>query len=231
MELLKTYRHELKYTLSTMDYYVLSRRLGNVLKKDTNCSGDNYIITSLYFDDVHNTAFIEKVNGDAIRNKYRIRFYDNDTSFFKLERKSKLHQMTHKVSGKLTAQEVKEICAKNYEFLTEKDNDFFKEFYLKLSHGLLKPKVIVKYNRLAFVHPVGNVRITFDSNVQTSNNCIDVFNQNIPYQPAIRSDEVIMEIKFNGVLPDFIKSMIQTNNIMTSSSSKYVFSRKYNYEF
>ena len=66
--------------------------------------------------------------------------------------------------------------------------------------------------------------------VQTSVNQTDIFSD-IAYKPAIDDGEVVMEIKFNGVLPDYIKSLIQTGHIMAESSSKYVYSRKYNYKF
>ena len=98
-----------------------------------------YIITSVYFDDYKNTAYKQKVNGDPVRYKYRIRFYNNDTTFLKLEKKSKIHQMTQKLSAKITANEVEEIYNGNYEFLKDKQEDIFKDFYIKLSHGLIKP--------------------------------------------------------------------------------------------
>ncbi len=231
MELLKANRHEIKYTISTTDSIVLSNRLSKVLKKDKNCTDGAYTITSLYFDDINNSAYTQKVNGDPIRHKYRIRYYNNNTSFFKLERKSKFNQMIAKVSGELNENEVKNICNGDFEFLREKKEDLFMDFYLKLSHGLIKPKVLVKYKRLAFVHPVGDVRITFDSKLMTSNNQTDIFNENTSYKPAIGINDVIMEIKFNNILPDHIKGLIQTGNVMASANSKYVYSRKYNYEF
>jgi len=206
-------------------------RLDNMLKRDEYCKNQKYIITSVYFDDYKNGAYMQKINGDSVRYKYRIRFYNNDTTFLKLERKSKVHQMTQKLSARLTPDEVKEIYNGNYEFLKDKEEDIFKDFYIKLSHGLIKPKVIVKYERIAFVHPVGDLRITFDYNVKTSNNQVNIFDENIAYVPAMGADETIMEIKFNGVIPDHIRSIIQTANTMQSSSSKYVYSRKYNYEF
>jgi hypothetical protein len=214
-----------------MDRMVLMKRLDQVLKRDEYCQNQKYIITSAYFDDYKNTAYLQKINGDSVRYKYRIRFYNNDTTFLKLERKSKVHQMTMKVSAKLTQDEVKKIYKGDYEFLKYKEEDIFKDFYIKLSHGLIKPKSIVKYERVAFVHPVGDLRITLDSNVKTSNNQVNIFDKNVAYVPAMDTDETILEIKFNGVLPDYIRSLIQTSNTVQSSSSKYVYSRKYNYEF
>jgi len=90
--------------------------------------------------------------------------------------------------------------------------------------------VIVQYQRLSFVHPVGNLRITFDSDIRTSGNQLDLFNKSIMYTPVLGIDDVIMEIKFTGIIPDYIRNLIQTRHVMAGPSSKYVFSRKYNYE-
>ncbi|WP_461205363.1 polyphosphate polymerase domain-containing protein [Clostridium sp. DL1XJH146] len=231
MGLLKAKRHEIKHTISDMDCLVLKNKLSKVLKKDANCPDEGYTITSVYFDDYNNGAYAQKINGDAIRHKYRIRFYNNDTTFLKLERKSKIHQMTMKVSGKLSEDEVKNIYKGNYEFLLEKEESLFKDFYFQLSHGLIKPKVIVKYNRIAFIHPVGDTRITFDKDIRTSSNQVNIFDDNIIYTPALGFNENILEIKFNGVFPDHIKSLIESGNVMATSSSKYVYARKYNYKF
>jgi hypothetical protein len=231
VELLKAKRHEFKYTISDLNCLVLKNRLSKVLKKDKNCPDEGYSIASVYFDDYNNKAYKEKINGEDTRHKYRIRFYNDDTSFLKLEKKSKIHQMTMKSSVSLTESEVKEIYDGNFEFLKEKKENLYKDFYFELSHGLIKPKVIVKYNRIAFIHPVGDLRITFDTNVKTSINQVNIFEDNISYRPVLGINENILEIKFNGVMPDYIKSLIESGHVMASSSSKYVYSRKYNYKF
>ncbi len=89
--------------------------------------------------------------------------------------------MTMKVSARLTQEEVHNIYEGKYDFPKEKKEDIFKDFYIELAHGLIKPKVIVKYERVAFVHPVGDLRITFDTCIKTSNNQVDIFEKNIAY--------------------------------------------------
>ena len=89
MQILKSKRHELQYIISDLEAIVLQKRLDKILKRDKFCENGPYTITSLYFDDVMNTAIKEKINGERVRHKFRIRYYNNDTSFLKLERKSK----------------------------------------------------------------------------------------------------------------------------------------------
>lgn len=231
MALLSTKRHEIKYTISYLDYITMRNRLSKLLKRDDNNISNVYTVSSLYFDSINNRAYFEKINGDAMRNKFRIRYYNNEFTTIKLEKKSKNGQMTSKSSASLTRDEVILIYQNDYEFLSQKEESLYKEFYLQLTHHLIYPKVIVSYEREAFTHKVGNTRITFDKNVRTSNNQTDIFSEKIKYLPAIGKEEVIMEIKFNQYLPDFINDIIQFGHNMASSSSKYVYSRKYNCEF
>ncbi len=221
-------RHELKYMVHHLDYLVLVRRLEKILKRDTNSQGKDYSITTLYFDDYDNHAYKQKINGEAIRHKYRIRYYNDNLTYIKLERKSKMNQMTMKLSKPLTIEEVKKIYHGDTDFLLGKDGFLYHDFYRQLNHGLLKPKVIVKYDREAFTHPLGDLRVTFDKNVKTANYQTMLISEDIHFTSAIESEQVIAEVKFNGVLPEFIRCLIQTGHVMQASSSKYVYSRKYN---
>lgn len=224
-------RHELKYLINELDYFVWVKRLEKVLRRDSNDSGKGYSVTSLYFDNCYNRALEDKINGEAIRHKYRIRYYNDNLSYIKLEKKSKIHQITTKESEPLLEEEVGKIYDNDVDFLLEKNKQLYYSFYQQIKHGLLKPKVIVKYEREAFIHPLGDVRITFDRQVKTANRQINILKGDVCYMDALEPGQAIMEIKFNGMLPEVIRSLIQSGHVMQAASSKYVFSRKYNASF
>lgn len=46
-----------------------------------------YTIRSLYFDNIADMALREKLNGVNEREKFRIRYYDGDTSVMHLEKR------------------------------------------------------------------------------------------------------------------------------------------------
>lgn len=224
-----TKRHEQKYIISNSDYTVISRKLNHLLKKDKYSLEHPYIITSLYYDDIQNSALKQKVDGDAYRYKYRIRYYNKSHNLFKLEKKEKIHTITNKESYILNKDEVASIVDGNYSVLLNKDSTLCFEFYQQLKKGLLRPKVIVEYERLAFVHSVGNLRITFDSNIKASLNKCDIFEDSILLTKVLEPHELVMEVKFNGELPYYLKSILQLSTNTQTSMSKYVHSRKYNY--
>jgi len=61
---LATPRNEIKFLVNPQSAYLLDLRLKNVLESDRNAmNGEGYEITSLYFDDPSNLAFLDKING------------------------------------------------------------------------------------------------------------------------------------------------------------------------
>lgn len=225
MKKLQVYRHEKKYTLSWHEFQIINNKLQHILKRDANCPKEGYEVKSLYFDNPYDFALTQKVDGDDLRHKFRIRVYNNDFSYLKLEKKSKSNVMTHKSSAFLTKEESLNITNGNYDFLLDKEDDFYQQFFYKLSHQGYKPKVIVKYNRIAYTYPVSNVRITFDSMIKKSEQVDKFYNTDNGYMAVYHPKEVIMEIKFDHSLPTFIRQMIQSPHVMSSAASKYVASR------
>jgi len=218
----KVYRHEKKYTISWTEFQIINGKLKYLLKRDENCPEEGYEVKSLYFDNPYNYAVGQKVEGIDTRHKYRIRVYNNDFSSIKLERKSKYNAMTNKESVYLTLDEVEKIMKDNIEFLKTKDKDLYHRFYYKLNHEQYAPKIIVKYSRIAYVYPVSNLRITFDYKIKKSH-CVEKFLISANgYMEVFNPNEVIMEVKFNHVLPTFVRSAIQSPNVMASALSKYV---------
>ena len=82
MEASKHYRHELKYAIPYADYKAMRQRLRLIMKQDPHVSSDGlYLIRSIYFDNSDDKVLFEKVNGYAKREKFRIRYYNDDLSY------------------------------------------------------------------------------------------------------------------------------------------------------
>ena len=113
------YRHECKFEISYSDLLVLRSRLQAVAKRDEHAANGAYEIRSLYFDDGNDTALKEKVNGINRREKFRIRYYDKDVAFIKLEKKSKINNFTQKESANISKEQVQEILVGNYDWMMD----------------------------------------------------------------------------------------------------------------
>ena len=206
----------------------ITNRLKHIASIDTSSTPNGrYKIRSLYFDNFYDKVLMEKINGFNMREKFRIRFYNNDTSFIRLEKKSKNNGLCLKESTILTKEQCKDITNNNLHWIKYSKDNLLLEFYSKCKYQLLKPKTIVDYIREAFVYEPGNVRITFDMDVRTgvySRNTI--FDPSLPVAPT-NTNLIILEVKYDEFLPEIINNVIQTNNRETATISKYAASRIY----
>ncbi len=218
-------RHECKHEINLSDMLVIRQRLSAVMKRDENGAEGKYFVRSLYFDDFTNKALREKIDGINIREKFRIRFYNNDTSFIRLEKKSKRNGLCVKESATLTKSEAQSLTEGEYDWLINSDLPLLWELYSKMKTGL-KPKTIVDYTREAFVYPYGNVRVTIDRNIRTGMNCTEIFDENCPTVFAGNSP-IILEVKWDEFLPSVIRDLVQMEGRRTSSFSKYAACRIY----
>lgn len=114
------FRHELKHYINYSDYLAIKSRLRTIMHIDRNANSENeYRIRSLYFDNVYDKALMEKVIGVPKRDKFRIRFYNDNHEFIRLEKKSKIRGLCLKDSERITKEECLKVINGDIEFLKE----------------------------------------------------------------------------------------------------------------
>lgn len=218
------YRSELKHYINIVDYMELRSRLKHIMRPDSNALSDgSYKISSLYFDNYEDKVVTDKLAGQSRREKFRIRYYNNDTTFIRLEKKSKMNKGCYKQSAMIPAEQCQEIINGCYDSLLSQESPLFSELYAKIRYQNLRPKMVVDYMREAYIFPAGNVRITIDSNIRSSNNVTEFLTSDLTTIPA--ANAIILEIKFDDFLPDIIRDIIQLENRNTAEFSKYVVAR------
>ena len=68
--------------------YAIRQRLRAVMKPDQFAGADGrYVVRSIYFDNMDDKALREKINGAQKREKFRIRYYNDDLSFISSRRR------------------------------------------------------------------------------------------------------------------------------------------------
>ena len=217
-------RQELKHYINEADCAQLRARLRAVAKRDEHATdGGCYKVRSLYFDNYSDKVVIEKLSGLSRREKFRLRYYNGDTSFIRLERKSKANRMCYKESAEITKEQCMAILAGDYECLKQPEEPLLMELYTKIRYQRLRPRNIVDFRREAYVYREGNTRITFDSDIRTSNSISGFLNPKLPTIPAAGS--IILEIKYDGFLPDIIRDIMQIGWRNQTEFSKYIASR------
>jgi hypothetical protein len=215
------YRAEDKYNCSLNELYILQRRLEGVLKADSNEScPDGYSIISLYFDDLRDTCLYDTLDGVEIRDKYRIRIYNNSLDTIKLEVKSKKDSRILKKSKTITKEEMDRLIRGECIEDSASVDDPATLFNLAIRTGGLRPKVIVAYERKAYIFGPGNTRITFDRNVRTSSRIEDFGSADISYD-FLNEYENVLEVKYDEFIPGFLLQLLELGNLQQTSYSKY----------
>ena len=220
------YRHEWKYEINYSDMLILRQRLSAVAKRDVHAINGGYEIRSLYFDNAEDKALREKIDGISIREKFRIRYYNGNTSLIHLEKKSKWNGLGAKEMAVLTEAEAQSIVDGALDWMPSSGRLLVQELYSKMKSQGLKPKTIVDYTRDPFVYPLGNVRVTLDYNIRTGLSCTDFLNPGCVTVPA-RDAPIILEVKWDEFLPDIIRDAIQLPGRRANAFSKYAQCRMY----
>ena len=218
----KGLRHEYKYLISRADAELLKLRLPHIMQRDPHAGPNGrYTIRSLYFDDVNAAAYYEKMDGIDNRTKYRIRFYNYDSSIIKLEKKEKLGNLTRKTAQSITKNDARALeyalsqgCPDHPDGLTE-------ELRLACQGRGLRPKVLVDYDRTPFLCNAGNTRITIDENLRTRPYIAHLFASPRAMTPVLEPDQVILDVKFDDFLPGYLADALADIPKVNMAISKF----------
>jgi len=223
-------RHELKFFINEMQYFVLSGVLDSILQRDPNGDEYNeYHIRSCYFDTVYNTALFDKVDGVQNRDKYRIRIYNFSDKVIKLECKTKVGNLISKRSLSIPKLLCEQLLAGDPAGLETTRSGLLNDVYREMTVNLMKPVVLVDYVREAYLHPAEEVRITFDKQLRTGLRNTDLFDPYVPTVPPFDNNEIILEVKYNRMLPSYIRDILSTycQGAQPSAISKYTWCRRF----
>lgn len=220
------YRHEWKHEINQADLLVLRQRLRAVTAPDPHAADGKYRIRSLYFDNAADKVLREKLDGVSPREKFRIRYYNDDISVIHLEKKSKIGSLGNKQSADLSPVQVRDIVDGRLDWMQESQSELICELYVKMRTQGLRPKIIVDYVREPFVFAPGNVRVTLDYDIRTGFCCSDFLSPDCVTVPA-GDAPMILEVKWDGFLPDIIRDAVALPGRRAAAFSKYAQCRIY----
>jgi len=225
---MNNYRHEYKYMIDARQEALLKIKASALMRKDMHALPDgSYRITSLYFDDYIDSCFHENERGTDPRSKFRIRYYNNDFEHLKLEKKSKLRGMTHKESCSITKEQCQLFMKGEIPLVTSETDEGAVKLFTEMQIRKLQPKVIVSYERTPYIYEAGNVRITFDNDIMSSNDIAGFLSEQYTNRPIMEKGMSILEVKWDALLPSHIQKNMQLDSLQWTAFSKYYMCRKY----
>ena len=221
------YRYELKYPCDEVQLAIIKSRLSQFMTHDPYAKNGSYTIRSMYFDNYQNRCFHENENGTDPREKFRIRIYNADSHRISLECKRKEHGKTYKTACILSYEQYCQLLDNGRGLKLSTAPDLLRKFWFLMNTQGFRPSVIVEYDRMPYVYELGNVRITLDCNIRSSNDFDHFLDKNLITRPILPQGNHLMEVKYDELLPDFIKSALELGALRRTSFSKFFLCRKY----
>ena len=217
-------RHEEKYIIDYQQYAMLRQKAQQLLTPDPHGVFGNYVITSLYFDDFKDHSLDEKLDGLAEHSKFRIRTYDYTDRVIKLERKDKRGILTKKYAASIQRNQIPLLEGVNTQLDAFEGKAY--DLAAQIQSGDLRRVVAVRYQRDAFFFQGTDLRLTFDTYLESINPDVEaLFSRNISGLPVLDGNSVIMEIKYGSYIPSFVRKFTAID-AKQLSVSKYALCRE-----
>lgn len=224
-------RQEKKYLMTMADIYALSRHLESVMSQDPHNGAQGYSIRSLYFDTLEERDYQSKMDGLELRRKIRLRIYDPAASFAMLEMKQKEGAYQKKRSLRVDREDAGQLARGQYDRLLHYSEPFAAECYALLHSQCYRPKTIVEYRRKAYVAKENKIRVTFDHQIRATETCMDLFAPDLNLYPVLDPFNGVLEVKYNGFLLSYIKTLVSGADRSELSVSKYCLARSASLKF
>ncbi len=119
------------------------------------------VVSSIYYDTKFFDLYSISEDGEALRNKIRIRFYNFDTEKVNLEIKNKNAELGSKKYDQLGIENVRLIPV-HFSNYSNKISNLFIPNKLKIYYF---PVVYIQYTRSYFLSRDNDLRLTFDENI------------------------------------------------------------------
>lgn len=225
-------RKEYKYFVRFEQLELLRERFLKYMEHDPFCKDlENkcYSVRSIYLDTPRMLFYHEKIEGIKVRKKLRVRVYntlETDTVAF-LEIKRKIDNTVFKERVKIPLGETPDLLNGVYLPTGNAPSIFteiatLEKFKYLIRRLNLQPSVLVVYEREALVgldDPA--LRVTFDMNVRSYPRPAieDIFRDND--LNTFADQYFILEVKFNGRMPVFVRNIIRDFRLRMQAISKY----------
>jgi len=222
-------RFEFKYFLPRHQARQLAAALLPHMVWDPNVGARGfYPVNSLYFDSPDYACFWDKEAGVPDRKKMRLRYYGGELApdtpvYAEIKRKQdsliikdRIPLLAEDCAGADFEEKIRELAR------LEKDNGFLQELAWFVKRNALRPKVHVRYERRAlFAKRDKRFRVTIDENITSQ--IQPVFGQAPRSRPRRRiyPHGVVVEVKYNNVLPAWFHRILQTFELQRLAYSKY----------
>jgi hypothetical protein len=228
------YRSERKYVVSELAADRIRQFIAPYLSPDEHMDPRQplgYQVLSLYLDTSNLALCRQTVEGVRSRYKLRIRFYDTlDEGLALLEIKSRVADAIHKQRAAITkAAAASLLChgrLSSNDLLSPSDKAVraLAEFCERRERLNAEGTAFVMYWRVAYVSGrEDNVRVTMDRQLTAADGRLAT-SPALPDERRLAApDKVVLELKFSGHAPSWMRDLVRTFRLQRVSFPKYVY--------
>lgn len=188
----------------------------NDFKKICN-SINNYKVSSVYFDNINENCYHQKIDGDKEKIKIRARYYNNSKKQIKIEAKVKSNNKNYKLKTSIDTCEYENLL-KYSIFNTENKNEDAKKIGFYLKYYALQRNIKIDYNRIEFsLNADSKLRFTIDYDIFYCDPFLEHH-----FKRVVDNSLCIFEIKTSNALIDRATSyIINKYNMKSEAISKF----------
>jgi len=192
-------------------------------------SGGSYIVNNLYLDDRYDSLYYAKILSQNERDKYRLRHYNDDLSFIRLERKHKNGLVSYKDTMPISQEQYLAVKSGDLDFTLNESAPLWQT--IAMLHRLkgLRPSAIYSYKREAYVFDAGDVRFTFDHPPFTTGENAGtgpIYQNPLAYNYGDEEYRLMLEVKYTGFLPVVLRQILNGLPLAHTGISKYCIVRE-----
>ncbi len=218
-------RYETKFMLNDSQYQEIIKYLDEYMVPDEHSKdGGFYSICNIYYDSVDDHLIRKSIEKTIYKEKLRLRSYgipdENKESFIEIKKKFKGNVNKRRIT--LPLKEAVDYLDRDiFPESIDSNSQIFKEIDFMKKRYELVPKVYISYDRRAYFGKEDrDLRITFDTNIQTRRSDLDL--QKGPYGDKIlEKGSWLMEIKISQAAPLWLAKLLSGFKVYKTSFSKY----------
>jgi SPX domain protein involved in polyphosphate accumulation len=222
-------RLECKYLVGEDEARRIRRSITPFVRPDSHAADrpqHSYPISSLYLDADGFTLYRETIEGKKSRFKLRVRTYSDAPElpvFAEIKRREKgiVRKMRCPIGRELLSAILAGTAAEPDD-LDERQRTAFREFCRLVLAQSARPRVLVRYDREAWVAADGSdTRVTFDRGLRTLRAEAPIVLVDAPGFRAVEARGVVLELKFNDRCPSWLQNVVRRHSLRRISFSKY----------
>ena len=218
-------RYELKFYINGELHEAICEMIAPYMRLDQHSEGKEdrqYSVRSLYLDNNLWDSYYENLDGLMTRRKLRIRAYGAGESSHFMEIKKKVNSAVIKRRLPVHRDFFPRMLAGDFDRDKDK-NGFLSNFCFLKDHLNLKPQVLIEYEREAYMGiDASKTRVTFDRNVRAAS-CPHamLYPEFTSWNEVFQEGSIILELKFDGMMPRFLREIVRELNLSHEPISKY----------